>query len=93
MDVILPEGSKFDLLPLLSKLYIPVRILTAKDDIESKVRGLTNGAEDYIVKPFEILELLVRIDKVLSRRGAKFRTLNKGDLEINIEERIEKSRW
>ena len=91
LDVMLPEGSGFDLLPLLSKLNIPVIFLTAKDDIESKVRGLTNGAEDYIVKPFEILELLVRIDKVLSRSGAKFRTLNKGDLEINIEERIVKS--
>lgn len=88
LDVMLPEGSGFDLLQLLSKLNIPVIFLTAKDDIESKVRGLTNGAEDYIVKPFEILELLVRIDKVLSRSGAKFRTLNKGDLEINIEERI-----
>ena len=91
LDVMLPEGTGFDLLPLLTQLNIPVIFLTAKGDIESKVRGLTNGAEDYIVKPFEILELLVRIDKVLSRSGSKYRTLNKGNLEINIEERIVKS--
>ena len=43
--------------------------LTAKDDVASKVKGLKLGAEDYMVKPFEMLELLVRIEKVLERTG------------------------
>lgn len=49
---------------------IPVIYLTAKADVVSKVHGLRAGAEDYIVKPFEVLELLVRIEKVLQRTGA-----------------------
>ena len=48
---------------------LPVIYLTAKDDVASKVKGLKLGAEDYMVKPFEMLELLVRIEKILERTG------------------------
>ena len=43
--------------------------LTARGDLESKVKGLSGGAEDYMVKPFEMLELLLRIEKILKRTG------------------------
>ena len=43
--------------------------LTARGEVQNKVRGLKEGAEDYLVKPFEMLELLVRIEKVLERNG------------------------
>lgn len=67
VDIMLPGKDGFALLPQLSAYGIPVIFLTAKGDIHSKIKGLTEGAEDYIVKPFEMLELLVRLDKVLKR--------------------------
>ena len=63
----LPGKDGFELLEELKEHRIPVIYLTAKGDLQSKVAGLRSGAEDYLVKPFEMLELLVRIDKVLSR--------------------------
>lgn len=67
LDIMLPGKDGFALLEELKEHNIPVIYLTAKGDLPSKVKGLRSGAEDYIVKPFEMLELLVRIDKVLSR--------------------------
>ena len=67
LDIMLPGKDGFELLEELKEHRIPVIYLTAKGDLQSKVAGLRSGAEDYLVKPFEMLELLVRIDKVLSR--------------------------
>lgn len=69
VDVMLPGKDGFALMENLQSAQIPVIYLTAKDDVISKVHGLKAGAEDYIVKPFEVLELLVRIEKVLQRTG------------------------
>lgn len=69
VDVMMPKVDGFSLLAPLMQHQIPVIFLTARDDLESKIKGLTGGAEDYIVKPFEMLELIVRIEKVLSRFG------------------------
>ena len=67
LDLMLPGCSGYDILPLCGD--VPVIILTARDGVYDKVKGLNGGAEDYIVKPFEMLELLVRMDKVLKRYG------------------------
>ena len=67
LDLMLPGKDGFELLEELKEHRIPVIYLRAKGDLQSKVAGLRSGAEDYLVKPFEMLELLVRIDKVLSR--------------------------
>ncbi len=69
LDVMLPGKDGFFLQKELSAHGIPVIYLTAKGDLPSKIKGLKSGAEDYIVKPFEMLELLVRMDKVLKRCG------------------------
>lgn len=71
LDIMLPGKDGFILLEELKERHIPVICLTAKGDLHSKVKGLKDGAEDYIVKPFEMLELLVRIDKVLCRYKKK----------------------
>lgn len=68
LDIMLPGKDGFTLLGELKERGIPVICLTAMGDLHSKVKGLKDGAEDYVVKPFEMLELLVRIDKVLGRR-------------------------
>lgn len=67
LDIMLPGKNGFELMDELKNAAIPVIYLTAKGDLSSKVKGLRNGAEDYIVKPFEMLELLTRVHKVLER--------------------------
>ena len=69
LDIMLPGLDGFALFALMEQYNIPVIYMTAKTDSESEVRGLKEGAEDYIVKPFEIVTLLVRIEKVLLRTG------------------------
>ena len=63
LDIMLPGKDGFALLPELSGYQIPVIFLTAKGDIQSKIKGLTEGAEDYLVKPFEMLEKLADLGK------------------------------
>lgn len=86
LDIMVPAKNGFELLECLKPYGIPVIFLTAKDDISSKIRGLTGGAEDYITKPFEVLELLVRIDKVLARAKKTDPLVRFLDLEINFDE-------
>lgn len=90
LDVMLPGIDGFELLKHMQKYNIPVIYLTAKNDIASKLTGLRGGAEDYIVKPFEILELLVRIEKVVERSGKSQQIINIDDIEIDILCRVVK---
>lgn len=100
LDIMLPGKDGFILLEELKEHKIPVIYLTAKGDLPSKVRGLRSGAEDYIVKPFEMLELLVRVDNVLKRFvkedseeihirdvviNEKKRTVYKSGVEISLQ--------
>lgn len=86
LDVMLPGKDGFELMDLMKEAKIPVIYLTAKNDVGSKIRGLRSGAEDYIVKPFEVLELLVRVEKVLERTGRQISRITVGDIEINLNE-------
>ena len=86
VDVMLPGVDGFQLMAPLKARGVPVIFLTAKNDLESKLTGLTSGAEDYIVKPFEIMELLVRMEKVLARHCTGG-VLTCSDLTIYVEER------
>lgn len=86
VDIMLPGKDGFALMEDFQRAEIPVIYLTAKDDVISKVHGLKSGAEDYIVKPFEVLELLVRIDKVLKRTGRSQEKIQIRDVLIDIKE-------
>ena len=86
LDVMVPGRNGFELLESIKPYDIPVLFLTAKDDLNSKLTGLTGGAEDYIVKPFEMLELLVRMDKVMGRHPRAQEIILLGELEINLNE-------
>lgn len=86
LDVMLPGMDGFALFEIVKSYDIPVIFLTAKDDIGSKVQGLQGGAEDYIVKPFEMLELMVRMEKVLERTKKSSDIIRILDLEINFLE-------
>ena len=67
LDVMLPEVDGFELMEYIRPMEIPVIFLTAKGSVHDRVKGLRLGAEDYIVKPFDTIELLARIDVVLRR--------------------------
>ncbi len=67
LDIMLPEVDGYELLEYIRPLEIPVIFITAKAALKDRVKGLESGAEDYIVKPFEIVELLARVKVVLRR--------------------------
>ena len=67
LDVMLPKIDGFELMDYIRPLEIPVIFITAKNSVSDRVKGLRMGAEDYIVKPFEVIELLARVDVVLRR--------------------------
>lgn len=87
LDIMLPGIDGFELLSHMKRYNIPVIYMTAKTDSESEVRGLREGAEDYIVKPFEIVTLLVRMEKVLARTGRLNRVYRFRDLTLDAENR------
>ena len=62
LDIMLPGADGFEILEYVKPLDIPVIFLTAKGELSDKVNGLRLGAEDYIVKPFEMLEVMVRLE-------------------------------
>ncbi len=87
LDIMLPGLDGFELFSHMEKYNIPVIYMTAKTDSESEVRGLRDGAEDYIVKPFEMVTLLVRIEKVLARTGRINQTYHFQDIILDAENR------
>ncbi|MGR3777046.1 response regulator transcription factor [Bacillus paramycoides] len=90
LDVMLPKLDGFSIIGKIKHKDMPVIFLTAKASIVDKVQGLKMGADDYIVKPFESVELLARIEAVLRRYGKKKDILNFKDLEIYLEQMIVK---
>lgn len=87
LDVMLPGLDGFRLMEHMQRCGIPALYLTAKADVSSRVKGLRNGAEDYIVKPFEMLELLVRIEKILDRTGKLNAILRYRDITVDTARR------
>jgi two-component system copper resistance phosphate regulon response regulator CusR len=87
LDVMLPIRDGWSVLTELRRTgkHLPVLLLTARDPVEERVKGLELGADDYLVKPFAFSELLARIRTVL-RRGPprEAEILQVGDLEINV---------
>ena len=88
LDIMLPKIDGYELLEYIKPLNIPVIFLTAKGALEERVKGLTQGAEDYIVKPFQIVELLARINVVLRRFNKASSILNFEDIEVNTETKL-----
>ena len=87
LDIMLPGMDGFELFGYMEKYGIPVIYMTAKTDSASEIRGLRDGAEDYIVKPFDMVTLMVRIEKVLRRTGRLNTVYRVRDVEVNSETR------
>lgn len=90
LDVMLPKINGFELLEYIRPLQIPVIFLTAKAHVSDRVKGLRLGAEDYIIKPFEIIELLARVETVLRRYHKANKILSVYDITVDTLSRIVK---
>jgi len=90
LDIMLPGLDGFSVLQQIQGRNIPTIFLSALQDVSDKVKGLRLGADDYIVKPFEAVELLARIEVVLRRTNKGPKTLNYEDITVNIEKHIVK---
>ena len=87
LDIMLPKINGYELIDYIRPLEIPVIFITAKNDLQDRVKGLKLGAEDYIVKPFEIVELLARVEVVLRRYKKTNTVINIEDVSIDTEAR------
>ena len=84
LDVMLPGLSGYDLMEQIRPLHIPVIFITAQGSTADRVRGLRAGADDYLVKPFEIVELIARVESVLRRAGKGDEHFSVGDVEVDV---------
>lgn len=83
LDVMLPEIDAYDLIEYIKQYKIPVIFVTAKSSVADRVKGLRLGAEDYIVKPFDLEELLARVQTVLRRYNKTERIIDLGKIRID----------
>ena len=82
LDLMLPGRDGFALLPLL-RGTVAVMVLTARDAVTDRVRGLRGGADDYLVKPFALAELVARMEALLRRCGRGGEALEVGDVTVD----------
>jgi two-component system, OmpR family, alkaline phosphatase synthesis response regulator PhoP len=87
LDIMLPKMDGFELIPYIIEKGLPVIFLTAKNSLKDRVYGLNMGADDYIVKPFEGIELIARVKAVLRRKGKYGNVKVFGDIQIFLDRR------
>ena len=85
LDIMLPKFNGYELLDYAKTIELPVIFITAKGRLKDRTKGLDMGADDYIVKPFEVEELISRVNAVIRRCHKK---IELGDIQINLESRI-----
>ena len=86
LDIMLPKLDGFGVMEELTE-DIPVIFLTARGSVGDRVKGLKLGADDYIVKPFDMLELGARIESVLRRAGKADKSFALGDVTVDLSSR------
>ena len=84
LDIMLPEIDGYELLEYVKPMGTPVIFLTAKGSVDDRIKGLKLGADDYIVKPFQVGELTARVEAVLRRYGKANQKLTFADVEIDV---------
>ena len=87
LDIMLPGADGYDIMEYIRPMGIPVIFITAKHDVRDRVKGLKLGADDYLVKPFDVVELVARVEAVLRRYNKTERLLSAGDVVVDVEAR------
>lgn len=88
LDIMLPGMDGYELLAYIKTMEIPVIFITAMGELNQRVQGLRAGADDYITKPFEIVELLARVETVLRRYHKTEDVLQVENVTIDIPSRV-----
>lgn len=83
LDIMLPGIDGYELMEYVQSIGIPAIFITAKSALSDRLKGLHLGAWDYIMKPFEVLEVLARVEGILKRHGMLQNIIRIGDLEIH----------
>lgn len=87
LDIMLPGADGYDIMEYIRPLKVPVIFISAKHEVKDRVKGLRLGAEDYLVKPFDVVELVTRVEVVLRRFNKTQRLLQAGDVVVDVEAR------
>lgn len=87
LDIMLPGADGYDIMEYIRPLRIPVIFITARHEVKDRVKGLKLGADDYLVKPFDVVELVARVEAVLRRYNKTERQLTAGEVSIDMEAR------
>ncbi|MCL2285822.1 MAG: response regulator transcription factor [Firmicutes bacterium] len=88
LDIMLPEIDGYELLEYIKPDATPVIFITAKGSVNDRIKGLKLGADDYLVKPFQIGELLARVEAVMRRYGKSEKQLVIADVTIDTNSRM-----
>lgn len=87
LDIMLPGADGYDIMEYIRPLEVPVIFITAKHAVKDRVKGLKLGADDYLVKPFDVVELVARVEAVLRRYNKTEQKLTAGDVTVDVEAR------
>ena len=87
LDIMLPGADGYDIMEYIRPMGIPVIFITAKHEVRDRVKGLKLGADDYLVKPFDVVELVARVEAVLRRYNKTERLLSAGDVVVDVDAR------
>ena len=87
LDIMLPGADGYDVMEYIRPFKVPVIFISAKHEVKDRVRGLKLGADDYLIKPFDVTGLLARVEAVLRRYNKTDKVIMLGDVEIDMEAR------
>lgn len=87
LDIMLPGASGYEVMEYIRPYKVPVIFISAKHEVKDRVKGLKLGADDYLIKPFDVTELLARVEAVLRRYHKTEDKITIGEIEIDIEAR------
>ncbi len=87
LDVMLPGVDGYEIMDYIRPLKIPVIFITARYEVRDRVKGLRLGADDYLVKPFDVVELVARVEAVLRRYYKADNTLSALDVVVDVDGR------
>lgn len=85
LDIMLPGADGYDIMEYIRPIGIPVIFITAKHEVKDRVKGLKLGADDYLVKPFDVVELVARVEAVLRRYNKAEQKLTAGDITVDVD--------